>query len=343
MNIGRIRLTCMRLPALLLLLLASTSCSASAEAFDPRDPHSPLHLVRTLALPNVRGRIDHLALDPQTNHLFVAEIGNGTVDDVDLTSGTVVGRISGLPEPQGVAWLPAQHEIAVASGDGSVRFYRRADRQEVARVWLGDDADNVRIDLRNGHLVIGYGSGGLAVIDPSTHRLLGRVALPAHPEAFVILDSRVFVNVPDAHKIVVADPDRGQVIQTLGTGTVLGNYPIASDSAGSRIAVAFRLPSSFSIIDAQSGKTAYSSSACGDADDLYFYVNRIIIVCGEGVVELVDESAPHGRVRIATQHGARTGLLDADRNRLFIAVPAGHGAAAIWELLFQLPEGLKLQ
>jgi hypothetical protein len=31
---------------------------------------------------------------------------------------------------------------------------------------LGDDADNVRIDLRNGVAVVGYGSGGLALAAP---------------------------------------------------------------------------------------------------------------------------------------------------------------------------------
>jgi hypothetical protein len=337
MNIGCVWSACLKHAPLVLLCAATTSCSASAQTFDPRDPQSPLHLVRTIALPNVRGRIDHLAYDPQSNHLFVAELGNGTVDDIDLTSGMVAGRVSGLHEPQGVAWLPAQQEIAVACGDGSVHFYRRADRQEVTRISLGKDADNVHIDQRNGHLVIGYGSGGLAIVDPSTHRPIGQAALPAHPEAFVLLGSRVFVNVPDARKIVVADLDQAKVIQTLGTGTAFGNYPMASDQVGLRIAVAFRLPGSLSIIDAQSGQTTLSASACGDADDLYFHANRIVIVCGEGTVDLVDESAQHGRVRVATQHGARTGLLDADGNRLFVAVPAGSRPAAVWELSFQLP------
>jgi hypothetical protein len=31
---------------------------------------------------------------------------------------------------------------------------------------LGSDADNVRIDPRTGNAIVGYGSGGLAIIDP---------------------------------------------------------------------------------------------------------------------------------------------------------------------------------
>jgi len=317
-------------------MLAATSCSANAQAIDPRDPRSPLHLTRTIELKNVRGRIDHLALDPRNNRLFIAELGNDTVDEVDLTSGTVMGRISGLREPQGVAWLPAQDEIAVASGDGSVRFYRQSDRQEVARISLGDDADNVRIDPRNQNLVVGYGSGGLAVIEPKTHRLVRQLHLPGHPEAFAILGSRVFVNVPDAHEIVICDLDQGRIIKSLATGVHFGNYPMAEDIRGSRIGVAFRVPSVLSVIDAKSGATRNSATICGDADDLFFRDQSVVIVCGEGVVEIVDD-AGHRSVRVATRKGARTGLIDFDRNRLFVAVPAHEDPVAIWELSFQSP------
>ena len=39
-----------------------------------------LELERTIALPNVSGRIDHLAVDVPHQRLFVAELGNGSVD-----------------------------------------------------------------------------------------------------------------------------------------------------------------------------------------------------------------------------------------------------------------------
>lgn len=276
-----------------------------------------------------------MALNRKSNHLFVAELGNGSVDDVDLTSGSVAGRISGLHEPQGVAWLPTQDEVAVACGDGSVRFYRTADRREVARVSLGDDADNVRVDNRNGNLVVGFGSGALAVIEPSTHRVIRELKLPAHPEGFEILGSHAFVNLPAARAIVIGDIDQGVATKTLGTGTRFGNYPMVSDAARSRLAVAFRLPSSLSVFDGASGGALFSTSICGDADDLYFRSGQLVVVCGSGVVELVATTGAHRASNIATAHGARTGLFDAAADRLFVAVPAGQRPAAIWELSFQ--------
>ena len=321
--------------ALAAFALCANACSAKSTTFVVRDSHSPLRLVRTISLPDVRGRIDHMAIDASTEHLFVAELGNGTVDDVDLAAAKVAGRISGLQEPQGVGWLAATHELAVASADGSVRFFRQRDWAEVARIKLGDDADNVRIDPRNGHLIVGYGSGALAVIDPVTHQVLKRVQLSGHPEAFAINGARVFVNVPSRHSISVADLDSGRVVSSIAVGAHTGNFPMALNRSGSAIAVAFRFPASVSVIDLSTGAVRFSVGSCGDADDLYFAGDRLVIVCGQGVVDLVGTGAGHAIERVATASGARTGLLTDDGKTLFVAVPAGRLGAQLWQLTFR--------
>jgi YVTN family beta-propeller protein len=90
------------------------------------EPAAPLVLERTIALRSVVGRIDHMAVDLGRKRLFVAELGNGTVDVIDLTTGTMIRRIESLKEPQGVAYAPSVDVLAVASaGDGSVRLFRR--------------------------------------------------------------------------------------------------------------------------------------------------------------------------------------------------------------------------
>lgn len=331
MNSRSLALASRRAPVFALLMFVAPSCTAKPPGFDARDPHSPVHLVRTIPLSDVPGRIDHMALDRTSNHLFVSELTNGTVDDVDLTSGTVAGRMTGLREPQGVAWLPERNEVAVACGDGTVHFYDGVDRREVARVALGDDADNVRVDSRNGDLVVGYGSGAIAVIDATTHRVIRTLQLNGHPEAFEIVGSRIFVNVPSRHEIVVGDLDAGLTTRSVGTGTRFGNYPMASDRGGQRIAVAFRFPGSVAVIDAKSAGTLSSTPVCGDADDLFFAGSMIILVCGEGAVDLASTTGI-SIARVATRRGARTGFFDANADRLFIAVPAQGSTAAIWEL-----------
>jgi hypothetical protein len=312
------------------LVAMASGCAAAPVTMSGDDPRSPLYLTRTIALPDVKGRIDHLAIDLARRHLFVAEYGNGSVDEVDLASGRVVGRIGGLHESQGVAWLSAQHELVVTSGDGSVRFYAGADRREVARIDLGEDADNVRIDVRNGHVIVGYGGGGLATIDPASHRLLSRLLLPGHPEGFRLVGARAYVNVPDRGSIVAVDLDRGQILAIWGTGVHHMNFPMAVTAAGDRIVVAYRLPAAISALDAATGQVALTRSSCGDADDLFLDSGRVIVVCGAGYVDVSGMAKDDAVLRIITAPGARTGLLVSELDTLFVAAPARRDPAAVW-------------
>ena len=308
-----------------MLLLELPGCSQA----QPTDPRAPLVLERTIALPDTSGRIDHLAIDLADHRLFVAEIANGTVDEIDLEANKVVGRIVGLSEPQGVAWLPNVRELVVACGDGSVHFYG-ADRREVARIDLGEDADNVRIDPRNGHVVVGYGKGALATIDPVTHAVLGRLALPGHPEGFRLSGAHAYVNVPDDGSVIAADLDQGRQLARWPTGLHRLNFPLAVDPSGQTINIAYRLPAALATIDAASGKTLSIKSACGDADDLFLVRGHVLLVCGAGHVDVIASDGSSERVQ--TAGGARTGLYVPELDRLFVAVPARGRPAAIWVL-----------
>jgi hypothetical protein len=64
-----------------------------AKADDAR--MTPLVLERVIPLPHVAGRVDHMAVDLRRGRLFVAELGNNTVDVVDLVAGHVIHRIEG--------------------------------------------------------------------------------------------------------------------------------------------------------------------------------------------------------------------------------------------------------
>src|SRR5260370_17638479 len=90
-------------------------------------------------------------------------------------------------------------------GDGSVRFFEGGNYKITGRIELGSDADNIRVDAAAKRVFIGYGSGGLAVIDPSTRSKVGDISLKAHPESFHIDPdkSQIFVNVPDSRGITV--------------------------------------------------------------------------------------------------------------------------------------------
>lgn len=278
----------------------------------------------TIALPNTSGRIDHLAVDLARGHLFVAELGNGTVDVVDLATRKPIHRITGLKEPQGIAYEPKNDLVAVASaGDGTVRLYSGKDFTPHGMIRLGEDADNVRVDPRNGLLVVGYGNGALAVIDTAKAQKLRDIALPGHPESFRLSGSRVFVNVPDAGQIVVADMDSGKVTGKWTPRNFAANFPMILDGAG-HAAVVFREPARLVLFDLASGKIAAKADTCGDSDDVFFDPKRqfFYVSCGAGKVDVFGPGLALVQ-RIDTSWGARTSLWVPELDRLFVAARAG--------------------
>jgi YVTN family beta-propeller protein len=123
----------------------------------------PFELEAKIPLGPVTGRIDHLTFDPKRKRLLVAELGNGSVAVADLADRKVIHTISGLKDPQGIAYVPSADMVYVASGgDRSVRLYRAADYGAAGRIDLGDDADNVRVDAAANRVYVGYGKGALA-------------------------------------------------------------------------------------------------------------------------------------------------------------------------------------
>src|SRR5258708_2557088 len=127
-----------------------------------------LQLEAKIALGNVRGRIDHMAVDQKRQRLFVDELGNDSVGIVDLANRKVISRIPGLKEPQGVGYEPSSDTLYVANaGDGSVRLFEGDNYKSAGQIELGSDADNIRVDAATKRVFIGYGSGALAAIDPA--------------------------------------------------------------------------------------------------------------------------------------------------------------------------------
>ena len=120
-----------------------------------------LRLETKIALPAVSGRMDHLSYDGTGHRVFVAALGNNTVEVVDLETRAHVYSIRGLREPQGVLYMPSLGRLAVANGgSGKCVFYDGNSYAELGSVSLGDDADNLRFDGER--VYVGYGSGGRA-------------------------------------------------------------------------------------------------------------------------------------------------------------------------------------
>ena len=316
------------------LTLANTAGQASAQSADT----GLLQLETKIPLGDVRGRIDHMAVDLKRQRLFIAELGNDSVGIVDLPNRKLISRITGLKEPQGVGYESTSDMLYVANaGDGSVRLFEGSDYKTTERIELGSDADNIRIDAAANRIFVGYGSGALAVIDPSTHSKVGDIPLKAHPEAFQIDPdtSQIFVNVPDARGITVVDRVSQKQIGEWPLADRGANFPMALDHVRRQVLVIFRAPAALGIFSMTDGKRIATAETCDDADDLFIDAKRarVYVSCGAGFLDVLEaKEATYRRIaRIPTVSGARTSLFVPEMDRLVVAVRASSGEpAAIW-------------
>ena len=298
----------------------------------------PLVLEAKISLGDVRGRIDHLAIDIARKRLLVAELGNGSVGVVDLKRAKLLRTITGFGEPQGVGYEDATDTLYVADGaKGTVRLFHGADLKPAGQLTLGDDADNVRVDGAGRRVLVGYGSGALAVINAGSRQKIASIPLRAHPEGFQLdhAGQMVYINVPDANEIAVVDLATGQQAARWTTSGLSVNFPMAIDEARQRVLVGFRHPATLGVFDLHNGALLNRVAVCGDVDDVFVDSrrDRVYVSCGEGFVDvLAAEGGTYVRAaRIATAAGARTALYSPDIDRLLLAVRAtATTPAAVW-------------
>jgi len=291
-------------------------------------------LVQTIPLNGVEGRIDHMSMDVTGKRLFIAALGNNTVEVVDLKQGNVVHSLSGFSEPQGVCFVPEFNLLVVANGgDGRCLFFDGTTLEPVGTIQLGNDADNVRYDTQRKKILIGYGSGAIAVIDPQTKKVTSTIPLSAHPESFQMEASgaQLFVNVPNGHTVSVIDMTQNRVIGSFSLGLIAANFPMALDETNHLLFVACRIPARLLVFDTKTGNKVETLTLHGDCDDVFYDSSRkqVYASCGEGFVDVFTQTgASHYTLKssVTAAHGGRTSFL-AD-HLLYVAVPAYDGQKA---------------
>jgi DNA-binding beta-propeller fold protein YncE len=327
------------------IFVGTVACSATLTvAVSAQNAKMPLSFDKTILLEKVKGRIDHLAADVAGQRLFVAALGNDSIEVVDLQEGRLIETIPGFAEPQGIAFVPEFGRIFVANGrDGSCRILDSRSLKTIHSVECGDDADNVRYDKDGGRIYVGYGSGALAVLDAKTGAKLANIKLAAHPESFQLetAGTRIFVNVPNAGHIAVVDRNKGQVVDTWSLNEAKSNFPLALDQTEGRLFIGCRNPPAILVYDftTHGGRFITRIPIAGDTDDLFYdSSNKLLYVsCGQGMIQVVCETdRDHFREisSLRSASGARTSLLIPELKLFCLAVPR-HGNQPAEILLFK--------
>jgi DNA-binding beta-propeller fold protein YncE len=307
-----------------ILLLCATLAFGHAQ-----EAAVPLTLDKTIPLEKVEGRIDHMAADLAGQRLFVAALGNNTVEVLDLKAGKTVQSLTGFAEPQGIVYVPEFDKLFVANGqDGTCRILDGHSFKTLKAVELGDDADNVRYDEAAKRVYVGYGSGALAAIDPKSGVKIADIKLAAHPESFRLASSgpNIFVNVPRADHIAVVDREKGTVTATWQLKEAKSNFPMSLDGGNHRLFAGCRNPGTVLVYDDSGGRLIANVPISRDTDDLFYDGEKklLYVSCGAGAIDVIKQiDADHYEKTktISTASGARTSLFIAELQSLCLAVP----------------------
>ncbi len=132
-----------RLAACLLLALLAASCSGLTSSLGP--PPFPLVLVSDVGLPGAAARFDYQDIDVTHGHLVMSHMGDDSVVVVQVSGGSVVKVLPGIPVPRGVVVADSVGRIFVTSTGtlNQLVIIDSTSLTEIARVATGNSPDGV--------------------------------------------------------------------------------------------------------------------------------------------------------------------------------------------------------
>jgi DNA-binding beta-propeller fold protein YncE len=330
---------------LLTIVITLTACqntqtTAPATAPPAADAPPPLILTASVPLEGVKGRFDHFASGK--GKVFVSGLGNNSVEIIDLFQGTRSHEITGVPNPQGVAFSPEANKLFVASEKGKLYIYDGDSYKLITTLDFDGGADNLRYDAATKRVYVACGddekNSAIAAVDAMTNKRLDEVyKLGGEPESFQLEKSgpNIYVNVPDLKQIVAINRTTKEL--TRWPVTVAQNFPMALDEADHRVIVGTREPATLSVFDTATGKMVASVPTVQDTDDLYYSAERkrVFVPGRAGSIWVYQQTDPdHYNVisKIPTVVGAGTagyfGRQGKGFDRFYLAVSAGASSNA---------------
>jgi len=326
---------------LLTLVFTLTSCQGMKETSAPEaaqpatESAPPMVLTATVPLEGVKGRFDHFASGK--GKVFVSGLGNNSVEVIDIFQGTLAHTVTGVPNPQGVAFSPETNKLFVASEKGKLYIYDGDSFKLLTTLDFEGGADNLRYDAANKRVYVGCGddekNSAIAAVDAMANKRLDEVyKLGGEPESFQLEKAgpNIYVNVPDMKQIVVIN--RATKELTRWPVTVAQNFPMALDEADHRLIVGTREPATVSVFDTNNGHMVASLPTVQDTDDLYYSAERkrIYVPGRAGSIWVYQQNDPdHYSLlsKIPTAVGAGTagyfGRQGKGFDRFYLAIPAG--------------------
>lgn len=327
----------------------------------PAQEKQALRLVQTITLPGIEGRLDHMGVDLDKKRLFVAAVGNNSLEVIDLTAGKVVNSLPGFKRTQDALFLGGDvNKLFVSSLDGHVRVFQGETFHLVQDFKVEPDPNRLLYDPARNLIYFGYGGqnagfdayGRVGILQPQPGAgydqlvadMIAPTTRPGHLADMAMDDDGILLACDSqADRIFQFDTKKRELIKSWpakGDGAA----DMALDRARHRLFVGTRVAPQMTVYDSQSGKEIQSLAGPETMDGVYYdaKLQRIYMTGGRWygtpdaspgwIYVYQQKDADHYEVlsKIKTRPGSGTSLFVPDLNRFYVASQAiGEQKAAI--------------
>jgi len=306
---------------------------------------SPLRLVATIPMPNVKGRMDHLGVDVKGKRLFAAALDNNTLEVIDLKAGKRVHSIPGQSKPQGVFYSTDFKRLFVCNGnDRTCKIYSGDDFKLVDSLPLGINPNHVGYDPETKYLYVGMSvpdskAGALAIIDTRTNKHIGDIQTDVRPGGVKIEKSgpRIFVTLSGVPKVGVVDRKKREQTTAFPVNGVPSVTALAFDEAHHRLFGGTRNPPLLTVLDSESGNQIAQLEGVAGIDDLWYDAEHKRIYASGGresdagtipgfVYVYQQKDADHYELmaKVPTRPNSQTSIWVTQLNRYYVSASANN-------------------
>src|ERR1700676_457737 len=320
-----------------------------------------LRQIQTIPLPEVSGRLDHMAVDLEKKRLFVAAVANGTLEVLDLDAGKVINSIPGIKDAQDALFLGGQfNKLYVSSLDGTVRIFQGETFRLIQALKLEPDPNRLLYDPATDLIYFGYGgqNAGFDAYErvgilqatrgaPSDQFVADMIAPTYRPGHLADMamedDGKLLVCDSRADLIFQFDSRKRELLKSWPAHGV-GAGDMRLDRARHRLFVGTRVPPEMTVYDSLSGKEIVSLPGPETMDGVYYDADLKRIYMSGGrwygtpeaspgwVYVYQQQGADHYQLvsKVRTRPGSGTSLLVPQMNRFYVASQAiGDQQAAV--------------
>lgn len=311
----------------------------------PSQAAEPLELVQSIPLPQLRdGDFDHFTADLAGHRLFLTAEKNGAVEVFDLRTNKLIHSITDFDEPHSMVYRPDLKKLFVVDGGAAeLKIYRADSYERVGSMKLEDDCDSMAYDPVTKYMYIVNGGRGahtpysfISIVDTTAARKLADIKIDTDRVEALALETsgpRLFVNLTGLNAVGVIDRKKQTLLTTWSVARVgQQNVPLVFDEFDHRLFLVTGKPSTFVVLDSDSGAVVASVPCVAMVDDLaYDRARKRIYASGNEFIDVLqqkdaDDYALIGHVPSAFR--AKTAILIPELDRYYLAVPRHEGKVA---------------